>query len=308
MNTLEKAISSDSEDWPIFSYSQLQVWDRCEYQWYLGYEEEWSKKDRSSAMHIGSLTHKYLEIHYNHVLEHPTSTWDFVEDEIAKNIQFAVDNGSKDLTEIHRAAYMAKMYIHSFAPLNDSGIGILGVEHHFMVPYTTPTKGYKFYLQGYVDLIVSIMGKIWIMDHKTTANAAFWKPGEVQMDPQMTLYQAALKRDGMAVHGIFYNFLNSYEYKDMKKVTTEKLFRRDKSYRTDVEITNFEYQLLLEIEKLITATGDDSYQYHRSLRRDCSQCFFQEPCLHGLKGIDPQAILITKYKKKEKMPEGVRPN
>jgi len=311
MNTLEKATSDNSEDWPIFSYTQLQSWDRCEYSWYLGYDQEWTKKDKKTSANIGTLAHKYLELYYRMILEGTIDRlvlWDAVETSIAADINAAIESSNTNtLAEIHRAAIIVKRYIFEFAPDKDIGMKVLGVEHHFIIPYKTPTLGYNFYLQGYVDLLYSKGGKIRVVDHKTTANAGFWKPGEIMMDPQMTLYVAALRRTGMKIFEIEYNFLNSYDYKDMSKVTTEKLFKREPSYRTDVEVQNFEYQLLLEIEKLIKAAGDEEYRYHRSLRRDCDNCMFKEPCLHGLKGINPQAILVTKFIKKEKMPIGIRP-
>jgi hypothetical protein len=282
------------------SYSQLQVYDCCEYSWYLNYDQGWTTKSTGSALNIGSLIHELLEIHYNLVMNGNMDTEPVIDERLKDLVAEAMDstlNQSSTLSEIYRAGNVVKRYINEFAPLKDVGIQIMGVEHHFEVPIVTP-RGFHFILQGYIDLLISLQGKVWVWDHKSTSNAAFWKPGEVQMDPQMTLYQYALKLMGIPVHGIIYNFFNTYEYK--KPVETAKLFKREPSYRSDIEVKNFARELLVQVEKVITNSSDPTYPYHRSLRRDCDKCKFKEPCLYALKGIDPQPILVTKFMKKER--------
>lgn len=295
------SLQEQNPDLPVLSYSQLQVWDRCEYAWHYNYERNLVRKSVSNSGTLGLRIHSLLETHFSHVAE--GAPWDdaieFVESQLAAMTNDAYSNNLpvEIVQEIGRAGKLVLLFLRGPARGIYNGHVIMDVEKHFEVILETPS-GFNFILQGYVDLVTAYQGKIYIEDHKSTANAAFWNPVEIMMDPQLTLYWYALRILGIPVHSIFYNFFNTYEYK--KPVDNDKLFKREPSYRTEVELENFALELLTEVDRLVQAKENPNYKYRRSLRRDCKNCAYQQPCLYALKGIDPEPILLSNFIEKSK--------
>lgn len=292
---LERSLSSDEKDWPILSYSQLQVWDRCEYAWSLGYAEEWTQKSTPTYFNMGGMIHQMLDMYYSNVRIGQKDT-KFVDDFINMKINEAMETDHNLLPAVATTQRLIHRYITEFAPKEDKGQRILSNEYHFTVPFTTG-NGRHFILQGYVDMITELSGRIWIWDHKSS-EGQFWTPNEVMMDPQTPLYAVALREQGMKTHGFVINMLNTYDYKTPATVSVEKLFRRESCYRTDKELNSVLQETLYMVDDML----ENNPTPRRSLRRECGKrCQFREPCLMGLKGIDPTPFLVNQFKKKDKI-------
>lgn len=289
---LERSMSSDPEDWPILSHSQLGQWDRCEFAWHLGYMQNWVQRRKSDALNIGSMIHAAFEIYYTHA-----PNYDLARSEIdtmfKELVTLAYANDESQLSPISRAMFCVNQYF-GWAPTVDKGHTILKTEHHFVVPFQTG-KRRNFHIQGYIDLLTSFNNRLWAWDHKSS-EGKFWTPTEVMMDSQLPLYAACLRETGMSVHGYYINMINTYDYKDKSKVTYDKLFRRESAYRTETELNNIVTEIKFMVDDLI----ENSETPRRSMRRDCSKCQFADPCLMSLKGIDPEPFLKAKFNQKEK--------
>lgn len=290
---LDRSLSNDPLSWPILSYSQLQVWDRCEYAWFLGYHEEWVKKEQPAYFNIGGMIHQMMDMYYSN-LRLGQKDKKFVDDFINMKISEAMETDHTLLPAISIAARLVYRYIDEFSPKEDKGHRVLSNEYHFTVPFTTG-KGRHFILQGYIDLLTELFGKIWCWDHKSS-EGQFWTPNEVMMDPQTPLYAVALRELGMKVHGYIINMFNTYDYKKPLEVSVEKLFRREDAYRTDKELNTILQETLFMVDDML----ENNETPRRSLRRDCGKrCQFREPCLMGMKGMDPTPFLVTQFKKKD---------
>jgi hypothetical protein len=291
---LERSMSSDQDDWPILSFSQMQMWDRCEYAWSLAYIEDWVSKETPAYSSIGTMIHHLFDMYYTNIRLGVKET-NFVDEYIKLKINEAYEKDHSLLPAIDLVNRLVRRYINEFAPKEDRGHRILSGEYHFTVPMETG-NGRHFILQGYIDLLTEVMGKIWIWDHKSSENN-FWTSNEVMMDPQTPIYAVALRELGMKTYGYIINMINTYDYKkDPNSVAIEKIFKRESAYRTDKELNSVKQELLFMVDDML----ENNPSPRRSLRRECGKrCGFREPCLMALKGMDPTPFLITKFRKKE---------
>jgi hypothetical protein len=161
-------------------------------------------------------------------------------------------------------------------------------------------------LQGYVDLRVLSRGVQWIWDHKFAQQ--FWFPAEVQMDSQQPFYAAAFTFGAdTEVFGTIINQLKTYQYKDTSKVSPEQVFRREPEFHTREKLAN----TLVEVGKAV----DDMLDFQASgksprrfMSRNCSRCWFQQPCWLGLQGHNMQQLLAIDFVKKNTLTEGEVPD
>jgi len=293
-NLLDRSMSDNIDDWPIYSYSQMQSWDRCEMLWDYAYARNWYKIRKESYLSLGSEVHAALEFWYSKAIERVPK-----EDRKQLLMQYfseRVNECSDDfdmLPVVNRAFWLCTRYVNEFAPVEDSGHKILATEHHFTVPFKTG-KGRNFILQGYIDLLTEYSDRLWAWDHKTM-ESNFWTPIQVEMEPQTPLYAAALREQGQKVHGVIINMVNTYDYKHPDKVPTEKLFSREKSYRTDVQLDT----IVREMKYIVDDIIDEHQTPRRSLRLDCKNCSFQEPCSLRIRGISDDPLLQSDYEQKD---------
>jgi hypothetical protein len=289
-------MSSDYADWPIFSYSQFQDWDRCEELWNYSYARNWFKKSKGDALNLGTEIHLALKEWYDGAIAR-------VPKDVRKEkmIQYFADriNAHSDnmqmLGLLNKAMRLTMRYVEEFAPVEDKGHRILKTEYHFTVAFST-IRGRNFILQGYIDVLSEYYEKLWAWDHKSMVSN-FWTPVQVMMEPQTPLYIAALREQGEKVHGAIINMFNTYDYAKPENATTEKLFSREKAYRSDQEIDTFVADMKLMADRLF-----DNYKTPlRSKRLDCKNCSFQEPCLLRIKGINDRPLLEEEYEQKSKI-------
>lgn len=302
---IDRAMSSDMNDWPVFSYSQFQAWDRCEELWFYSYARNWFKKSKGRALNLGTEVHLAMKEWYDMAIARVPK--EDRKERMFTYYQQRVNDNSDDmemLDVIRKSMALSMRYFNEFAPVEDRGHRILKTEYHFTVPFKTH-RGRNFILQGYVDVLSEYAEKLWAWDHKTMVSN-FWSPTMVMMEPQTPLYCAALREQGEDVHGVIINMFNTYDYAKPENATTEKLFSREKSYRTVTELNTFVTDMLTMADRLF----DNYWTPLRSKRLDCKNCGFQEPCLLRIKGIDDEPLLHEEYEQKRKMeiPLNIQPN
>lgn len=267
------------------SYSQIQSFDRCEKAWEWKSIDDWQPIEKKGSLEIGTVVHDLIAKHYSGY------NWNQLQEELQK---YLVQSTHPDRMQvIDTAGWLVRRYIEDYAPVADAGWRTIEAEKHFLIPLVSP-NGVIYNLQGYIDRLKEKDGRIWVEETKTVGQGKFWTPTECMMDAQVPTYCAAMRELGYAVFGIHFNMLNTYVYKDRAKTPVEKLFRREKTYRTPVELDNILYQTGLIVERMVNHDGI----YRRSMRRDCSYCFFNEPCLMEIKGIDPLPFLQERFTKR----------
>lgn len=300
---VDRAYSSDMNDWPVFSYSQFQAWDRCEELWYYSYARNWFKKSKGNALNLGTEIHLALKEWYDMAIARVPK-----EERKERMLAYFTERTNEHsdnfemLDVIRKTMFLTMRYVNEFAPVEDKGHRILKTEYHFTVPFKTH-KHRNFILQGYIDVLSEYAEKLWAWDHKSMVSN-FWTPTMLMMEPQTPLYQAALREQGENVHGAIINMFNTYDYAKPENATTEKLFCREKSYRTDRELTTFVGDMLTMADRLF----DNYHTPLRSKRLDCKNCSFQEPCLLRIKGIDDTPLLHEEYEQKTKVEIAVNIN
>jgi hypothetical protein len=203
-------------------------------------------------------------------------------------------------------SWLVLKYIDEYTPFADKDIEeIHGVEEHFIIALVSP-KGRRYYLQGYVDLRAVVRGVMRIWDHKFAQQ--FWYPLEVQMDSQQPFYAAAWTfGSDTPVHGTDINQLKTYNYVNKDKVQADTVFRRDSEYHTKQKLNN----VLIEVGRAV----DDMLEFEalkkeprRFMSRNCSRCWYQQPCYLGLQGHNMQTLLEIDFIKKSELDKGERPN
>jgi hypothetical protein len=293
-NLLERSYSTDVNDWPVLSYSQLQSWDRCELQWHYGYKRKWTKE--SDHWNFGTEIHLAFKEWYSLAIDRipKSDRFPLMEKYFSERVNKVMEENQAFLPVVSRCMWIAMRYFNEFAPIEDKGHKILAAEHHFTVPFQTQNKR-NFILQGYIDLLTSKDNMLWAWDHKSS-EGQFWTPTEVQMDPQLPTYCAALREQGMRVHGVLINMINSYDYKKPTEQPVDKLFRRETDYKTDRQLDTLVQEMKWTVDDLL-----EKYELpRRSLRRDCgNRCTFQQPCLMRMKGINDEPFLVSEFKQKE---------
>ncbi len=267
---------------PKFSYSQLSTWDRCHFSWYINYVEEWTPVETKPYFILGNLVHELLMIYYKSLpLTDEFQSLNLVKQKIRQYHQ-ATNGDAEKLEHVTNAARIAKRYIEEFSSIEDRKWEILDAEKHFEIPLKTP-KGREFILEGYVDILAKekATNRLWVWDHKTVGNGKFWSEAELLMDSQMPTYVAALQQMGIPIFGVLVNQLNKHKYAKPQDDVVEKLFRRKPIYHTGDELITRLHEFGLMVDELLDCK--ESGIFRRSLKKDCSSCFFQDPCLMSLK-------------------------
>lgn len=293
-------IAALPEDALIVSHSQLGVWDRCEYKWYLSYIERFVPKKRNRNAAKGIVIHDLLHVFYKAKKEKPGQHPDYyyeVVHEHAKKL-LAESYTYEEMQALATCLWVVERYIKEYAPTEDKKFVVLETEKFFYAELTTPV-GRKYYLICYIDLVTGAVGvkTVDIWDHKSSEQK-FWTPAEAALDSQLPSYAAIMRHLGYSVKNVWINGLKTYDYKDKTKVKLEQLFRRERSYRTDIELDNFLVELGREVDEIADAQeshAQGTWQPRRSLNRDCSRCQFQEVCLYALKGRDKSPILAMNF-------------
>jgi hypothetical protein len=266
----------EAEEEFTVSYSQIGAWQKCHKFWQHAYLEGLTPATQPDYLRLGTYVHTLLEMLYSHL----QAGFPVVKiREIVANYateQLTTEVRSEDLGTVTKALRLVLRYIDDVQPMFDEGAKIEGVEYHFKQELHTP-KGRKFYLQGYVDLILMIQGHRWIIDHKTSNNK-IWSLSQMMMDGQLTTYAAVIPN----IFGVGINFFNTYDYKDWWATPIDKLYKRVTTHRTEKEkqaiLHNFSV-IVYDIEDR-KETGNFPF----SLTKDCARCPFAEMCLMELKG------------------------
>ena len=301
-------IRSEEPDVPIVSHSQIGSWNHCQLQWHLSYIQGWTDREKKPYLILGQLGHEALAVWYRCLQAGLArdEARELVQTKLNEQVNVWAFKSDDYLPALATMSWLVLKYIDEYTPFADKDIEeIHGVEEHFIIALVSP-KGRKYYLQGYVDLRAVVRGVMRIWDHKFAQQ--FWYPLEVQMDSQQPFYAAAWTfGSDTPVHGTDINQLKTYNYVNKDKVQADTVFRRDSEYHTKQKLNN----VLIEVGRAV----DDMLEFEalkkeprRFMSRNCSRCWYQQPCYLGLQGHNMQTLLEIDFIKKSELDKGERPN
>lgn len=274
------------------SHSQLSTWNKCRFAYNLSYVQGWTKKEKEIYFRRGGEVHNILADYYSS-FPHGKGDTSVVKNWVQEALQRDVD-----YELIDQVQWLMTRYILDYSYFEDD-FEVVEVEKEFTIDLETP-KGRLVTLHGFLDLLKKINGKYWLVDHKTSGSARFWTDDEIVMDSQLPTYQALLNRHGYDIFGCEFNFLNTYEYKKRDEVSPEKLFKRARTYRTDIETQIILDEFALACDDIL----DNRHNVRRSLSKDCSRCQFFDPCHLSMKGMNIEELLPAGFKIKGQEDKG----
>lgn len=280
----KEKLSEQYPDLPVVSYHQLLTWDRCRFLWKLKHIDKWDRSRKGYRMELGTMGHALLFDWYKTGLDHSeefAATW----------LKDWEGLDGEQIQNINTAVAQFKLYRELFSPQYDKDLTTEFLEHHFEVIMETP-QGRKFILQGYIDRgSRDSRGRLWLEDYKWTGR--FWSPIQLLMDMQLSYYAIAMILLGYDVYGLMITQVNTYPYKaeTRAKKKVDELFKRETFHRSQAELQNGAYEVGLMMDEMLQARENPEGTFRRSLRNECDKCDFQEPCLMGLKGVDPQGFM-----------------
>jgi len=254
----------------------VNAWQKCHKFWQHAYLEGLSPATTPSYLRLGTFIHVLLEIYYSHMQKRvpPEQIRELVATYATEQLTVSVQ--AHDLGIVTQALRLVLRYIDDVAPIFDKGAKIEGVEYHFKKELYSP-QGRKFWLQGYVDLILSIEGNRWIIDHKSTNNK-IWSQTQMMMDGQLTTYSAVIPN----IFGVGINFFNTYDYKNWWSEPIEKLYVRRETHRTETEKASILHNFGVIVDDIEDRKLTGNFPF--SLTKDCARCPFNELCTMELKG------------------------
>jgi hypothetical protein len=186
------------------------------------------------------------------------------------------------LKMISTMARVVKGYLEDFAFYQDRKWDILDAEKEFEIPLKTP-KGRPFILEGRIDILAKekSTNRVWVWDHKFIGKKPWWSETQLLMDSQMPTYVAALQETGLPIFGALVNQCNKYSYAKPTDMVEENLYKRSPVYHNNDELLSRLREFGLMVDEILECR--ELGIFRRSLKRDCSECFWQDPCLMSLK-------------------------
>jgi len=242
-----------------FSYTMVNSFMACEYQYYLRYIKKVQLQETAASV-FGTAVHK--AIHLGYVNDLPRDAWiklfktEWITANAQANISYTVNN-----------EYIKKL---------DKGQEMLGTYYdNFVKGIKAPKElEYRFGFSGgglpignhtLIGVIDQIDDRKRVIDYKTGV-----KPTQLQLDfdLQFTMYSYAYRKlFGEPESSLILRHLGTM--KDLVTTRTEKDFE----------------MLAGELDKLEKKMRSGVYVRH--LGRDCSRCFFLEHCLDKTRKLEP---------------------
>jgi RecB family exonuclease len=177
-----------------------------------------------------------------------------------------------------------------WARANDNFTEIIDIEHKFEISID------GLPLIGYIDGIVRINKSIWLLEHKFNKQV---RTSHIDLDPQMSIYLLAARKEGINAAGVLYNVVRVAEG---GKASSEPVERRQ-VFRNQEGLDFIEKELSVQMKEMKAAHEAGSIPYlYRTQTADCSwDCSYYDACLLINDCGDPSSEL-RKFKVREPDP------
>ncbi len=258
------------------SWSEVSAFRQCARKHHLIYREGWVTKSLQTPLRRGSSWHAMLEALYK------TGRHEAPAEVLIELLGDGIDDGrggilQADPEDGDLLAWMLDGYYEFYGKGDPawSGAKIRGVEMKF--EYDLPDVGYgPLKLIGFIDLLIEMLGRLWIVDHKTGKQKP--RNNDLALADQWTLYTAVLQEMGYKVFGSVHNYAKTTKLK--REQTLEERFERKPIQRTAIEVKQVVEEFT--VQAWMAKLGIQGNP--RSPARHCYQmCSFEDVCIAGRK-------------------------
>lgn len=278
------------------SYSQISLWNSCNYKWYLGYQEGWTPKREPSYFALGSAIHTHLNNYYSFLIENPGRWRDALAVSRFKMMETMAEISVQEMVQFGSAWKFFEAYVTDFASTADLNHKFIGSEKEYILQFQS-VEGRPFEIVVLIDLEAINGGNHWIWDHKSFSKTP-WSAKSTASSQQLKLYGYVRNYIGDPIAGVIINSINTYEYKDRASQPVDKLYKRIPVVCDKRELQNAFDELRLAVDDL--AEKQERQIFRRNLNPyTCERCNFFEPCQMDIKGLDIMGYMRDNYKKKE---------
>jgi len=236
------------------SNSSINIYRSCPKKYHWKYIEGLTPYKKSTALTLGSIVHTAFDMYYNNFSEHDVSEYivKTADEEIAK----ADPQVAEDLLV---AKYTALgMWMHY--PKDLSVFSEIRPELSLEIKFD---RGVKLVLR--VDGLVKVDGKMWVRELKTTGLSFSQFEKRCETAPQCSTYTLAVRKAGIPVEGVIYDFVKKpllrRHIKESKEQFGKRIlldyktrpnfyYKRHYSYRSQENLDLFEEDLKLTVKAI----------------------------------------------------------
>lgn len=278
----------------VASYSQISQYLNCEQQYDYNYKQGWKPAYGSRPMTLGTTGHHLLDLWWGGEDIETICDEDAVTEYVIKLNETETVEGCISIAD--HAIWLVRRYDRMYEKDRERCI-VLDIERDTI--FELPQLGKRRYaLRTKIDklLVSEEHGGIVFMDHKFVGQ--FPKEDWIDVDPQFSIYSAALRSQGVEVVCSLLDTI--YTYQRRKKQETlewdsypvEESFSRVMADRTNEHLDNVLADAYRACDRMWHLRQGD-FEPLRSITASCMWCFFRAPCHEALRGYpeSEQALL-----------------
>lgn len=208
-----------------FRGSEVTDFLRCRKKYQYAWIQNLEPKQKNDKLTIGSAIHKFLEVWYATYRE--SEAISEMLEYIWRNAEGIEQMQIDDMCEL--AKKVCENYVEHYG--HDAKWTVKAIE----MPFNIHLEG-RINYTGTIDLLIEDEdGKLWIADHKTTANLDIYDKNS-DMDRQISRYWYAIERYlDVKIEGFIYNIILK-DYPVPPKVLKSGQLSKDKSQKTTKEM------------------------------------------------------------------------
>lgn len=279
------------------SHSEVESYLRCERQHFYGYGVEIQRDTESDSLNRGTLGHAALEAFFNVWLNNgPIKPGDLMDQ--AQAAALAVVNAQLVKQPIV-AAEVFECLSWFFSANQFEGWEVLGVEQVFQM--VVKEDGQRLVMPFVIDLIArDRYGDLWVIDHKFMYD--FISDRDAELMPQLPKYVAGMRVLGHHIDKAGYSVLR---YRSLKEPTVDSKYRFVPVPITETRLRSTIIEQVKASERIQELKRQDlptwsDFALRTANKMVCNSCSFRSLCVAELNDWQPNLILNSEYKKKER--------
>jgi hypothetical protein len=241
---------------PLLTVSRARSFRRCPRHNELGYELGYRAREKSNPLSFGSLFHRAEEVWWSTDRNHRLTA------------AVAVIRANQDGVDEFDIVKAEELIVGYDARWGDERMNVERVEAQFSLELRNPITGAAsrtWRLAGKIDAIVTIDGRPWIVEHKTTSDditpgSAYWQ--KLRLDAQVSTYLEGANALGFDVVGCIYDVIAKPALRPLKATPLEdrKYTKKDgKLYANQREHDETPEEFRLRLREHIAENPDRYY-------------------------------------------------
>lgn len=270
------------------SHSEVESYLRCERQHFYGYGLEIQRVSESDSLARGIMGHAALQVFFTALIE-----GDSYEDAQQKCYADVLQHAAKEPILVKEIVECLQFFFEGY-PFERWTV--LGVEHEMQLVVDDDLT-----MPFIVDLVIKDpFGFVWVIDHKFMYD--FITDRDIELMPQLPKYFVGMKALGFDVHKMAYSVLR---YRPLKEPTVDSKYRFTPFEATKTRLLQTISEQIVVSKRIQTAKKQTLAEWSESAMRTankmvCNNCPFRELCVAELNDWQPNLVLNSSYKKKER--------